>query len=316
MSCPDADSRHFAREKFLTSMTTTTDELLDPTFMRKLDQLALMSRKIFAGKLRGERLTKRRGESIEFADFRPYVAGDDLRFLDWNIYARLDQLFLKLFLQEEDLHVSVLIDQSKSMDWGEPNKWLFARRIAAAITYIGLINFDRVSLYGYANGLQTELTGVRGRRWMFKAMDFLSGMEADGVTNLALTGKQFAIRHPQPGIVLLLSDFFEKGGYEEGLRYLLGRRYDVYAVQILSPEEIDPPFAGDLRLTDVEDDDVAEVTVSRALLNRYKQNLQAYCSLLKEYCSRRGVNYLFTGTDIPFDQIVLSYFRTRGLLKT
>jgi uncharacterized protein (DUF58 family) len=293
----------------------TATQLLDPDFMAKLDQLALVSRKIFAGKLRGERLTKRRGESVEFADYRNYVVGDDLRFLDWNVFARLDQLFLKLFLQEEDLHVSLLIDCSKSMDWGEPNKWLYARRIAAAVAYIGLINFDRVSLYSYANGLQSELTGVRGRRLMFKVIDFLHSAECIGPSNLRVAAKQFAIRHPQPGIVIVLSDFFEKSGYEEGLRFLLGRKYDLYAVQMLSPEEIDPKLAGDLRLTDVEDDDVAEVTVSRALINRYKHNLQAYCQQLKEYCTRRGVSYLFTSTDVPFDQIVLSYFRQRGLVK-
>lgn len=293
----------------------TTTQLLDPAFMAKLDQLALVSRKIFAGKLRGERLTKRRGESVEFADYRNYVVGDDLRFLDWNVFARLDQLFLKLFLQEEDLHVSLLIDCSKSMDWGEPNKWLYARRIAAAVAYIGLINFDRVSLYSYANGLQSELTGVRGRRLMFKVIEFLHNAECIGPSNLPVAAKQFAIRHPQPGIVIVLSDFFEKSGYEEGLRFLLGRRYDLYALQMLSPEEIDPKLAGDLRLTDIEDDDVAEVTVSRALINRYKHNLQAYCQQLKEYCTRRGVSYLFTSTDIPFDQIVLSYFRQRGLVK-
>lgn len=296
-------------------MAVITDDLLDPSFMRKLDQLALMSRKIFAGKMRGERLTKRRGESVEFADFRPYVAGDDLRSLDWNIYARLNQLFIKLFLQEEDLHVSILIDQSASMDWGEPNKSLYARRVAAAIAYIGLINFDRVSLYGFSDGIQNQLTAIRGRRWMFKAIEFLSVMEASGTTNLAATAKQFAIHHPQPGIVILLSDFFDKGGYEEGLRYLLGRHYDVYAVQVLCPEEIDPPYVGDLRLTDAEDGDVAEVTVSRALLNRYKKNLQAYCSEFKDYCTKRAINYMFTSTSVPFDQIVLSYFRTRGLVK-
>ena len=293
---------------------TKADELLDPAFMRRLDQLALVSRKMFAGKMRGERLTKKRGESAEFADYRLYVPGDDLRFLDWNIYARLDQLFLKLFLQEEDLHVSILLDMSKSMNWGEPNKWLYVRQIAAAITYIGLVNFDRVSLYGYANGLQRELTGIRGRRWMFKSIEFLTHLETEGVSNLSEVARQFAIRHPQPGIVILLSDFFEKGGYEVGLRYLLGRNYDVYVVQTLSPEEIDPPLVGDLRLMDVEDDDAAEVTVSRALINRYKQNLQAYCGGLKEYCTRRGISYLFTSTDVPFDQIILTYFRKRGLL--
>src|SRR3972149_468308 len=139
------------------------EQLLDPAFMAKLDQLALVSRKIFAGKMRGERLTKRRGDSVEFADYRSYVSGDDLRFLDWNIYARLEKLFLKLFLQEEDLHVSVLIDVSKSMDWGQPDKGLSARRGAGGMAHIGLSNFDRVSLYTYSNGLQQELYGIRGR---------------------------------------------------------------------------------------------------------------------------------------------------------
>src|SRR3990172_3863704 len=185
---------------------TTSEDLLDGVFMAKLDQLALFSRKVFAGKLRGERLTKRRGDSVEFADHRSYVSGDDLRFLDWNIYARLEKLFIKLFLQEEDLHVSLLIDTSKSMDWGEPNKGLYARRVAAAIAYIGLCNFDRVSLYTYSNGLQEELAGIRGRRWMFKAVEFLSRVTYDGPSNLPVTGKQFAIRHPQPAIVLVFSD--------------------------------------------------------------------------------------------------------------
>lgn len=290
-------------------------ELLDARFMARLDQLALVSRKIFTSKMPGERLSKRRGQSVEFADYRNYVAGDDLRFLDWNIFARLDQLFIKLFLQEEDLHVSVLIDTSRSMDWGEPNKGLYARRIAAAIAYIGLINYDRVSLYAYANGLQDELGGVRGRRLMFKVIEFLTRLPHEGPSNLALTGKQFAVRHPQQGIVLLLSDFFEKTGYEEGLRYLLARNYDLYAVQILCPEELEPTIAGDLRLTDVEDQDVAEVTASRALLNRYKQNLRAYCGGLRDYCASRGISYLFTDTDVPFDQTVLSYFRKRGLIR-
>ncbi|MGB0715448.1 MAG: DUF58 domain-containing protein [Phycisphaerae bacterium] len=298
-----------------TAPKTNSHELLDPDFRARLDKLSLLSRKIFAGKLRGERLSKRRGESAEFADYRNYVSGDDLRFLDWNIYARLDSLFLKLFLQEEDLHVSLMIDASKSMDWGEPHKGLYARRLAAAIAYIGLVNYDRVSLYLYANGLQYELTGVRGQRLMFKVIDFLSQLDYDGVSDFDLACKQFAIRHPQPGIVMVLSDFFEKGGYEGGFRYLLGRKYDIYAVQLLSPEEIDPVIVGDLQLTDVEDGDAAEVTASRALLNRYKRNLQAFCEELKEYCTRRGIAYLFADTSHPFDQVVLSYFKNRGLIK-
>jgi len=290
-------------------------ELLTPEFMAKLDQLALVSRKIFAGKLRGERISKRKGESVEFADHRSYVIGDDFRFLDWNIYARLEKLFIKLFLEEEDLHISILVDVSKSMDWGEPGKSLYARRIAAAMAYIGLVNFDRVSLYTYADGLQNEIAGLRGRRLMFKVVEFLNRVTCDGKSNLPLACKQFSIHHPQPGIVLVLSDFFEKSGYEEGFKYMLGRKYDLYAIHILSPEEIEPRLAGDLRLMDVEDDDVAEVTMSRALITRYKHNLDAYCHELKDYCHRRGASYMFTGTDVAFDQIIMSYFRRRGLIQ-
>lgn len=291
------------------------ETLLDPEFMNRLDQLEIVSRKIFRGKMRGERRSKRRGESVEFADHRSYVPGDDLRFLDWNIMARLDKLFLKLFLEEEDLHVSLLLDVSKSMDWGEPSKSLYVRRVAAALAYIGLSNFDRVSLYGFSDGLTHQLAGVRGRRRVAKVMEFLTNMECAGGSNLAAACKQFAIRHPQPGILLILSDFFDKGGFEAGFRYLLGRNFDLYAMQVLSPEEIEPGLTGDLQLQDVEDNDLAEVTVSRALLNRYKRNLEAYCTSLKEYCTRRGINYLFTSTDTPFDQIILSYLRRRGLLR-
>ncbi|MEK6674663.1 MAG: DUF58 domain-containing protein [Planctomycetota bacterium] len=290
-------------------------ELLSGDFMTKLEQLSFVSKKIFAGKLRGERLTKRRGESVEFADFRSYVMGDDLRFLDWNIYARLDKLFIKLFLQEEDLHVSVLLDVSKSMDWGEPNKGHFAKQIAAAITYIGLVNFDRVSLYLYDDRIRDHMTGIRGRRYLPRVIDFLQQSEFDGKSDFPTACKQFGIRHPQQGVVLVLSDMLDKAGYENGFRYLFGRSYDVYVLQILSPEEIDPPMIGDLRLTDAEDDEFAEVTAGRALINRYKQTLQAYCARLRDYCTTRGANYLFTDTKVSFDQVVLNYFRARGLLK-
>ena len=298
------------------TQSESTDQLLDPDFMRRLERLEIISRKIFVGVMRGERRSKRRGESVEFADYRNYVPGDDLRFLDWNVYARLDKLFLKLFLEEEDLHIGVLLDVSKSMDWGKPNKARYARQLAAAIAYIGLVNYDRVSVHTYADGLVGELAGVRGRRMMPQVIEFLNRSPSEGASDFSSACKQYAIRHPQTGVLLVIGDFFEKGGYEPGLRYLLGRKLDLYVIQILSPEEIDPQeLAGDLRLTDVEDDDVAEVTVGRALLNRYKRNLQAYCESLKEFCTRRGINYLFTGTEVPFDQLMLTYLRRRGLLR-
>lgn len=290
-------------------------ELLSPEFMQKLEQLEVISRKIFAGRMKGERRSKRRGESVEFADYRNYVVGDDLRFLDWNIYARLEKLLLKLFMEEEDLALTILFDCSASMNWGTPNKALYAKRVAAALGYIGLVNYDRVSVYGYSTGLNHEMRGVRGRRMSPQLMRFIGAIEPQGASNFTQTCKTFAIRHKGKGVVIVVSDFMDKGGYADGLRYLLSRDLDLYVVQVLSPEEIDPALAGDLKLRDIEDDDIAEVTISKPLLARYKANLQAYCQELKDHCTRRGITYLFTTTRVGFDALVLSYLRQRGLLR-
>jgi uncharacterized protein (DUF58 family) len=298
-----------------TSAAERKDTLLTSEFMARLDQLDVMSRKILAGKMKGERRSKRRGQSVEFADYRNYVVGDDLRFIDWNIYARLERLFLKVFLEEEDLNVTVLLDVSRSMDFGTPSKALYAKRVAAAMAYIGLCNLDRVNLYAYSDHLVGELPGLRGRRTMQRVIRFLRETPIAGVSQLTPAAKRFAATHTQKGIVLLLSDFFDKGGFEEGLKYLIGRNLDIYVLQVLSPQEVDPELTGDLKLVDVEDEDVAEVTISRPLLNRYKANLQAYCQTLRDYCTQRGVSYLLTTTNVPFEQIVMNYLRQRGLLR-
>ncbi len=290
-------------------------ELLDPDFIRRLERLDIVSRKVFMGRMKGERRSKRKGQSVEFADYRNYVVGDDLRFLDWNVYGRLERLFIKLFFEEEDLHVSVLVDMSRSMDFGEPSKSLYARRVAAAIAYVGLVKYNRVTLCAFGDRFGPELAGVRGRHRTARVLDYLANLPCDGEGSLEDACRQFALRHPQRGVVVLLSDFLDKGGFEEGLRYLIGRRYDLYAIQLLSPQEIRPEIGGDLRLRDVEDGDLAEITVNRALLARYKRNLNAYCSRLKEFCTRRDANYLFAGTDVPFDELVLTFLRRRGLLR-
>lgn len=297
------------------AVQTRTQELLDPEFMTRLERLDIVSRKVFAGRMKGERRSKRKGQSVEFADYRNYVVGDDLRFLDWNIYGRLERLFIKLFFEEEDLHVNVLMDASRSMDFGEPTKSLYARRVAAAIAYIGLVNYNRVSVTAFSDRYGPEMVGVRGRHLIHRLLDFLTHVETAGAGNMTAACKRFAIRHPQRGVVLVLSDFLDKGGFEDGLRYLIGRRYDLYVIQMLSPQEVQPSLTGDLRLRDVEDGDFAEITVSRALLNRYRQNLNAYCSSLRDFCTQRGASYMFTSTAVPFDQLVLTYLRQRGLLK-
>ena len=288
--------------------------LLDPAFMARLDQLDVMSRKMLAGKMKGERRSKRRGQSVEFADYRNYVVGDDLRFIDWNIYARLDRLFLKLFLEEEDLALYVLVDVSKSCDYGMPNKAFYLKQVAAALGYIGLVNYNRVSMVAMADGIVDETGALRGRRRVAQMIDFLQKLQPSGASHFTEACRRFALQHRQKGVCVVLSDFFIKEGFETGLRYVAGGKYDLFCVQVLSPQEIDPDLQGDLKLRDVEDEDMAEVSITQPLVKQYKSNLNAYCLALKDFVTRRGGTYLFTSTAVPFDTLVLNYLRERGLL--
>jgi len=301
----------------MTAMPQTQEkqQLLDPEFLARLEQLELVSRKIFLGRMKGERRSKKKGQSVEFADYRNYVVGDDLRFLDWNLYARLDRLFLRLFMEEEDLHFYVLIDNSLSMDFGTPSKLHYAKQVAAALGFIGLVNLDRVMAEAFNDRLTQTLPAIRGRRSLWRLLDFLQKIDPAGPSDLKQALRTVILKSSGKGIVVLLSDLMDKGGYEDALRYLVARQMDIYVIQILSQEEIEPDIVGDLTLTDVEDGDVAEITVSGPLLRRYKQNLAAYRAGLHEFCARRGVTYLFTSNQVPFDRLVLTYLRQRGLVR-
>ncbi len=289
--------------------------LLDPEFLHKLEQLELVSRKIFVGRMKGERKSKRRGSSVEFADHRQYSIGDDLRHIDWNVYGRLDRLFLKLFLEEEDLHFYILLDTSLSMDFGEPSKLQYGKQVAAALAFIGLVNHDRVVLDTFSSGLEPGLGGVRGRSQMWRVVQHLEALKADGGSDLASAAKSFAVKHAGKGVVVVISDFLDKRGYADALRYLVARNLDIYVIHVLSQEEVEPELTGDLRLVDAEDDDIAEITVSAPLLKRYKDTLNAFVGGLKEWCVRRGIAYIFTTNQNPFDKLILTYLRERGLVK-
>jgi uncharacterized protein (DUF58 family) len=294
------------------------DELLGSELMSKLDQLDVMSRKIFAGKLQGERRSKKRGVSVEFADYRHYAHGDDLRFIDWNIYARLDKLFLKMFLEEEDLSLIIAIDASASMQWGNPCKFIFNQRLAMALGYIGLTNHNRVTLYAFSGGGVQPLPSLRGRRRTREMGQWLLDLEPGGSSDFNESMRTIALSRQGKGVMVILSDFMFKEGYEKGLRYLAGGGFDTFCIQTLSPEEIDPGrhgLAGDLKLTDVEDEDIAEVTVSAALLKRYKKNLDGYCGTLREYCVRRGMMHITIDTATRLETLLMDYLRKRGLLK-
>ncbi|MDG2054575.1 MAG: DUF58 domain-containing protein [Phycisphaerales bacterium] len=296
------------------------DELLDTDLMTRLGHLDVLSRKIFQGKVQGERRSRKRGLSVEFADYRQYVAGDDLRFIDWNVFARLDRLFIKLFIEEEDLSLILVVDASASMDWGNPNKFIFAQKLAMALGYIGLVNHNRVSLMSFGEeGLQV-LPNLRGRRRTQEMGNWLLEKNPVGSADFNETMRTIATGRQGKGVMVLLSDFLYKEGYEKGLRFLAGGRtgFDTFCVQTLAPEEIDPGqhgLTGNLRLTDIEDSDAAEVTVSPSLLRKYKSNLDQYCGQLQEFCVRRGISQLTVDTSTDMNVLLVDYLRRRGLLK-
>jgi hypothetical protein len=335
------------------------EDLLAPDFLARLGQMDISSRKVFSGKLKGERRSKRRGESVEFADHRPYVSGDDLRHIDWNIYGRLDRMFLKLFLEEEDLSLHVVIDCSMSMDCGQPNKFLFAQRLAAALGFIGLVNLNRVAVSAIGdasvadvpdaqgneppagagglvgllsakgnsgtalenraisnpNGLVSNIRDLRGKRRLTDLSSYIISLEPGGRTRFGDACKRIALSRRGKGVMIVLSDFFIKEGYEAGLRMLKGRGYDLFVLQILSPDEMEPKLGGDLRLKDIEDADRAEVTITAPLLKKYKATLNAYCNRLHEFCAQRDIMHAVVKSDTPLESFVLDYLRRRGLLR-
>lgn len=297
------------------SIASTPETLLQPGLMSQLERLELVSRKVFRGRMKGERKSKRKGQSVEFADFRNYVPGDDLRFIDWNLYARLDRMFLKLFLEEEDLHFYTLIDASRSMDFGEPTKLHYAKQLAAALGFIGLIRSDRVKIESLGTSRLSPSPVLRGRASVWRMLDYLQKMQADENTPLSEGIRNFCLRNSGKGIVILISDLLDKSGYETALRFLLAQRVDVYVIHILSPEELDPDVKGDLKLIDCEDEDIAEVTVSRPLIDRYKKTLAQFIDGAREFCSKRGMNYLFASTKTPVDQLIGNYLRRKGLIR-
>ena len=296
-------------------MPDTNSQLLTPQLLTQLERLELVSRKIFRGRMKGERRSKRKGQSVEFADFRNYVPGDDLRFIDWNLYARLDKLFLKLFLEEEDLHFYSLIDASMSMDFGEPTKLHFAKQLAAALGFVGLCRADRVKVETLGASQRRAGPVLRGRRSLWRMLEYLNGIEPPEKIPLAEGVKNFCLRNSGKGILVLISDLMDKNGYESALRYLVAQQMDVYIVHVLSPEELEPNVKGDLRLVDSEDRDVAEVTISRPLLDRYQRTLAAFIDGAREFCTRRGMTYLMTRSDAPLEQLVSNYLRQRGLVR-
>ncbi len=289
--------------------------LLPPELLRRLEQFQLLAARRAKSSARGERRSKARGQSVEFADYRNYTAGDDFRYLDWNLYGRLEKLFLKLYEEERELPVRIFLDCSESMTFGSPRKFDFARQIAAAIGYVALCGFDRVTVVGFPDNpddaaYRGALRAVRGRKSSLTYFQNLSKLEAKGVANLNASLRRGAIEARQAGMAIVLSDFLDPAGYESGLTALISRGFQVNAIQILAPDELAPSTFGDLRLVDSETGAQQEVTFGKYRLKNYQQTVENFCQRLREFCRGRGVNFFRVGSDTSLEKLLLNQLRT------
>jgi uncharacterized protein (DUF58 family) len=306
--------------------------LLTPELLRRLEQFQLLAARRAKSSAKGERRSRARGQSVEFADHRSYVPGDDFRYLDWNLFGRLDRLFLKLYEEERELPVRIFLDASESMTFGEPRKFDFARQVAAAIGYVALCGFDRVSVIPFPNSergagnaeqgqsahvavssseqaARGALRSVRGKKSSMQFFQNLNVLTAAGGADFNETLRRGALEARHTGLAIVLSDFLDPAGYEAGLTILVGRGFQVNCVQILAPEELAPATFGDLRLVDSESGALQEVTFGRYRMKSYQQTVQNFIQRLREYCVKRGMNFFMAPSNMDLQDLLLKQLR-------
>jgi len=295
------------------------NSLITPELLRRLEQVQMLAARRAKSSLKGERRSRARGLSVEFADHRNYVLGDDLRYLDWNLFGRLDRLFLKLYEEERELPVRIFLDASESMNFGTPTKFDFARQVAAAIGYVALCGFDRVAVAPFPDRAvgggdpelahRNALRSVRGKKSSMQFFRDLSALSASGAADLNASLKRGAMEARQSGVAIVLSDFLDPAGYEAGLNALVGRGFQINCVQILAPEELDPTTFGDLRLIDSENGDETEVTFGKYRLKAYQQSVANYVQRLREHCAGRGIRFFSVSSATDLGDLLLKQLR-------
>jgi uncharacterized protein (DUF58 family) len=293
--------------------------VFDEATLRKLEQLSLTARRVRVGLMKGERRSRKRGASIEFADYRDYSRGDDLRRLDWNLFARLERPFIKLLEEEEDLAVHILIDASASMDWPkgaeETNKFDYARRIAAGLAYIALVTGDLVSVSWLTDKGVSSWGPFRGRQNGLLAFQYLENGRAIGQTNLNVSLRHYALRAYRPGLLILISDLFSPDGYVQGINALLGRGYELALLQLLSPDEITPQIDGDVKLVDSETGRSTDLTLDMATIDLYQHRLEEWQSDMARHAASQDYYFVPISTDLSWDALVLQVLRSREVIE-
>lgn len=295
--------------------------MFDSEFLKRLEYLSLLSKRVFQGQLLAQRRTKQIGGGVEFSDHREYIHGDDLRYLDWNVYARHGDLLLKRFQEEEDLHVYILLDCSRSMDSlpTEPtlavDKFRFARQLAAALAYIALADLDRVSVVAYDARIRDTLPLARGKDNMFSVLRFLERLNTSGeATDLAAVAAEFTRRAPRTGLVVVISDLFDQRGFRTGIDRLRHQRFEPHVLQIHTPAEAHPNLLGDVELSDIESNNRRKVTITKRKLRQYEARFQAFLRDVESYCKRYGLSHTRTSADVPYDEVLLKMMRVAGAL--
>jgi uncharacterized protein (DUF58 family) len=292
-------------------MPATRQTFFTSEFLAQLERLSLLSRRVFRGRVKGERRSLRRGHSVEFCDYRAYGVGDDLRYVDWNIYGRLDRLHVKLFVDEEDLCLHLIVDASRSMNFGTPTKLESAVRIAAALGFVGLVNLERVGVGVLRDRVAEGWPPTRGRNQVPGLLDFLGRVEPSGGTSLNEGLASYAARSRQSGLAVIISDLLDPSGYENGIRALLERRFDVHVVHVLSPEEMNPELAGDLRLIDSETGETRELSMDGDAVRAYRERLRQFLDRAETFCRSKEIGYHRIASDAPIEEFVLAQLRGR-----
>jgi uncharacterized protein (DUF58 family) len=287
--------------------------LFPPDFLTRLEYLSLVSKRVFRGQLLAQRRSQQMGSGIEFSEHREYNRGDDLRYLDWNIYARHGDLLLRRFQEEQDLQVHLLLDCSRSMGFGQPAKFDLARQLAAALAYIALADLDRTSVAAYADGLLTELPVSRGRARIISIMKSLENLQPSGQdTNLEKAMQELLHRSPRTGLAIVISDLFDERGFQRGLDLLRYRQFDVHVIQLHDPREAQPDIRGDTELFDMETESVRNVTVSERTLDMYQQLFQKHQSAVRDYCRHNSIGCTQSPSVVGFDELILRMMREVG----
>jgi len=290
----------------------------DETTLRKLNQLTLIASRVRSGAMKGERRSSQRGSSVEFADYRNYTPGDDLRRLDWNIYARLERPFIKLLEEEEDLAVHILIDGSQSMNWGEggENKFQYALKLAAGLGAITLASGDVLTIGFLQHGkVDSEFGPSRGQASLSRLFRFLEQLEPEGSTDLNRAMRDYSIIPRRAGLLILISDLFANDGYESGLRQLMGRGHEAALVHVLAPDELDPQLAGDIQLIDSETNHEQDVSLDGGLRELYRARARQWIQDTQTDCRKHNIRYLYAVTSQTWDHILLLEMRRTGFVK-